>query len=252
MTHLRIAFLLSILTIHIGCSSNHGMKRIKVDNTYVEAKFIDGTTIDGKAIYYDSLGEMYNITTYKNGTKEGTSINYYPNKKVSDSVEYKSGKESGYWKYYDQQGNNVYGNFYYYGLRFGPELIFENKKLKRFLFSDLNRRNIIACKFDSVGKIDTGMRFTMQFSLNLVTFENKPSLNLFGYLPKIPHSEQSYTIGVTNDKHADRELAIVAGHDFLIDTLLTLPPKGWHYYVACNLKANNGDINKIYIEELVY
>jgi hypothetical protein len=253
MTNLRIIFLLPILTvISIKCSNDKGVKRVKIDNSYVEANFIDEKTIDGKASYYDSSGTLYNVTTYRKGIKDGISVNYYSNKTVSDSVEYKCGKESGYWRHYDLRGNSSYGNFYYYGLQFGPELIFKDNKLEKFLFSDLNRKIIVACNYDSNGEIDTSFRFTMQFSLKAVMYEDKSVLNLFGCLPKIPHAEQSYSIGITNKEHSDKELVRVTGHEFLIDTLLAIPPTGWHYYIGCNLEANNGSINKFYVEELIY
>jgi hypothetical protein len=208
--------------------------------------------IDGKASYYDSSGALYNVTTYDKGIKNGISINYYPDKAVSDSVEFKCGKEYEYWKYYDSKGNIVYANFYYYGLQFGPELIFKNNKLDKFVFSDLSKKTLVTCEYDSSSNIDTGFRFRMQYALKAVMFENKPRLNLFGYLPRLPHAFQTYSLGLTNDKHADKELTKIEGREFLIDTLLSYPPPGWHYYVSCNLRANKNSINKFYVEEMVY
>jgi hypothetical protein len=71
-------------------------------------------------------------------------------------------------------------------------------------------------------------------------------------LPILPHAIQTYSIGLTNKDHITKELTNITGHEFLIDTLLTYPPSGWHYYVGCNLKANKDSINKFYIEEMVY
>lgn len=82
--------------------------------------------------------------------------------------------------------------------------------------------------------------------------EGKSLFSLFGYLPSIPHAEQRYSIGLTNEANQDRELTTITGHTFMIDTLLALPPVGWHYYIACSLKANKDSINKVYIQEIMH
>ena len=252
MIYLRIILILQISTALISCSDNRGIKRTKIGSTYVEAHFIDSTSIDGIARYYDSSGVLNGVTNFRDGIKEGISINYYPNGKVSDSVEYRSGKEFGYWKEYDEKGNITCGNYYYYGVQFGPELVFENSRLKKFLFSDLNRSKIVECNYSSPGIIDTGILFRPQFNIKSVRFQGKLVFNLFGYLPAIPHTEQRYSIGLSNEAHQDRELTPITGHDFMIDTLLAPPPSGWHYYIGCRLKANKDSIDKFYIQEIVH
>jgi len=253
MTYLKNLFLsLFCSALVAACSNDHDVKKVKVGSSYVEAHFVDSMTIDGLAKYYDSAGGLSNVVTYRMGKREGVSINYYPNKMIRDSVQYISDKESGYWMHYDEKGNLIYGNFFYYGLQFGPELVFENNRLKKFLFSDFNRRVIIESDYSTPGRIDTGFFFNMQFALKTVVFEDKPVFNLFGYLPAIPRTKSSFSIGLTNDAHQDKELTPITGHDFIIDTLLSLPPHGWHYYISCRLKANKDSIDKVYIEEIVH
>ena len=253
MINLRIILAILVVTlIDYNCANKGSEKRVKIGNSYVDAKFIDDTIIDGTAHYYDSLGTLYNVSNYRKGIKDGMSVNYYSNQVISDSVEYKNGKESGYWRHFDIKGGDTYGNFYYYGLQFGPELIFKNDHLQKYLFSDLDRKIIIACDYDDGGKIDTNFRYEMQFALRSVKYDAKPVLNLFGFLPFIPHAGQTYSLGITNKEHADKELAPLSGHDFLIDTLLAVPPSGWRYFIGCNLKTNDGSFHKYYILELAY
>ena len=253
MTSYRILPLyLFICFIFIACSNRQSAKRKKFKKYYVEANFINDKIIDGEARFYDSAGILYNVSNYQNGKKNGVFINYYPNGNISDSVRYISDKEFGYWVHYDSMGNNEYGNYYYYGLQFGPELFFKGNKFHKFMFSDLNRRVLVEYYYDSKKGVDTNILFKMQFTLNAVVFENKQVLSLFGYLPILPHTIQKYAIGLTTKDHVVKELSPITGRNFLIDTLLPLPPAGWHYYVSCNLKANNDSLNRFYIDEYMY
>src|SRR3569833_2091104 len=113
MINLRIILVLKIFVTLISCSNSHDLKRIKMGDSYVEAHFIDSTSIDGMAKYYDSSGVLTAVINYRDGIKIGVAINYYPNGAVLDSVEYIAGKESGYWKGFDEKGNIVHCNFNY-------------------------------------------------------------------------------------------------------------------------------------------
>jgi len=112
----------ALLICEISCNNSNNLKTFNLNHQLVQAKLVDGL-IDGKATFYDSLGNFINITTYERGIRSGISINYYANRTVSDSVEIVAGKENGYWRYYDSNGNRTYCAYYYYGLLFGPELM---------------------------------------------------------------------------------------------------------------------------------
>jgi hypothetical protein len=170
---------------------------------------------------------------------------------VADSVKFICDKENGYWKYYDSNGNNVYQNYYYFSLRYGPELIYENNRLRHYRFSNFNRLVSVECFYDSLENLDSIGLFKMDLTINEFLYENRPVQSLFAYLPKIPKSNQSFSIGLTNKEHQDKKLYDVEGHDFFIDTLLSIPPLGWYYYLACNLKSNSGLVKKYYIEEII-
>jgi len=254
MQHLGKYFLIVLTIFCLSCTNRNTVKRIKVNNYFVEGNFINGNTIDGNAKYYDSVGVLYNITTYDKGIKSGISIDYYPNGTVSDSVSFFCGKETGYWNRYDSIGSRVYANFYYCGLPYGPELLFKRNKLIHYYFTDFDRNTIVRCNYDSLGQIDSIGEFKMMFTLKSLERDSLKQLNMFAYLPVLPHTEQAFSIGLTNKSNVNKELFPIVGRrdDFFIDTILAVPPRGWYYYLACNIRANNGAINKYYIEEMIY
>jgi antitoxin component YwqK of YwqJK toxin-antitoxin module len=250
--NLKPFFLFAITAIFfLSCSRRPHSKRIKKDGYTVEANFMNGRVADGNARYYDSSGKLINVTMYEKGVREGASINYFHNGAVSDSMQFSRDKEYGYWSHFDSNGNNIYKNYYYYGLPYGPEFIYENNKLKKFLFSDFNRAVIAECFYDDSGDMDSIGWFKMNFTITDRLYKNKPVKNLFGYLPDIPNTIQSFSVGLTNKEHAVKKLYSVEGHDFFIDTLLPIPPSGWYYYLGCNLNANKDSIKKFYIEEII-
>lgn len=252
MQNLKDKFYFAILlSFFLSCTDKHEMKKIKIGNYFVKANFIDNNNkiVDGKAYFYDSLGNLYNVSMYDKGMRAGISINYYPNRVVSDSIQFICDKEHGYRRFYDTNGFSEYTSYYYFGLRFGPELIYKNNRLTKLLFRDFDRNIIAECNYDSIGRIDSIAEFKMEINIVEKLLNGKPVINLFGYLPKFPTTVQSFSIGLTNSDNKDKKLYSVQGHDFFIDTLLPLPPSGWFYYLACNLKANNNSIDRFYIEE---
>jgi hypothetical protein len=232
-----------------ACQNRNGLKRIDKGKYIVEAIFSKDSIMNGNSSYYSKEGKLLNTTMYKDGMKNGISINYFPNGLVSDSVEFKCGKEVGYWRYFDVAGKKQYADYYYYGLQYGPELIYESDKLHKFLFSDLNRKVIVNCFYNSLGNLDSIGWFSMNFVVLDKLFDNKPVKNLFAYLPDIPGATQSFSIGTTNKEHQDSAICSVRGHDFIIDTIMPLPSSGRFYYIACKLKTEGDSINKVFIEE---
>ena len=239
-----------LILIYISCSNLGAKKRVKIKNYFVEANFENGKISDGVAKYYNANGKIVNTTLYEKAMRNGISINYYSNGVVSDSIEFVQDKENGFWNNYDSFGIILYSNYYYYGLLFGPELIYKGGKVNKFFFSNFNRDDIVECYYNSVGKLDSIAQFKMNFTVLDKVCDNRRVKNLFGYLPKVPNTFQNYAIGLTNKNKQDREMFPVQGHDFIIDTLLLPPPKGWYYYLACHLKADDNSINKVYIEEV--
>jgi hypothetical protein len=145
----------------------------------------------------------------------------------------------------------LYLNYYYFGLEFGPSWFYENNKLQKVIFSDFNKKIVAACNYDSAGILDSILQFNMNF-ISLDEFSSSKKMkNIFAYLPQFPNTIQKFTIGMSDKSHKDIELFPVKGENFIIDTLVSPLPVGYHYYLSCKIKALNSAIFKIYIEDII-
>lgn len=61
-----------------------------------EGKFIYGKK-DSVWTYYDSDDNVLSRENFKNDLKHGSSITYYPNKKIAEKLNYKNGVKEGQW-----------------------------------------------------------------------------------------------------------------------------------------------------------
>lgn len=93
------------------------------------------------------------------------------------------------------------------------------------------------------GHIDTIRKF--ELTVEMGRFENGDNgkLRFFAYLPKIPLADQTYSIGVVEKNRKYKRICDVDGSNFFIDTLISAPPSGSHYYFECDLKTQTGGYN---------
>lgn len=245
----KIIFVAAVL-ISVGCSSNLNIKTIKVGSYTLKGNFNDDSTADGRVEYYDSSGHFSKWLTFKNNLKDGPAVVYHPNGSISDSGIFKYDRQYGYWSHYASRGKYKWIDFYYWGLPLGPELFYQDKKLTRFQFNDFNREPLVICRYDTAEKLSLIERFSMKLVFGDNSGLKKELNRLFAYLPKIPNSEQEFSIGITNKNKDDKKLFAVISNNFFIDTLLPNPPTEWNYYILCSIKTNDGYINKNYMEIL--
>jgi antitoxin component YwqK of YwqJK toxin-antitoxin module len=69
-----------------------------------EAYYKDGL-LDGPCIYYTKKCKKDLFQTFKNGSKEGLELEYYPNGHIKAEGNYKKGNLDGYYRVYDKNGN---------------------------------------------------------------------------------------------------------------------------------------------------
>lgn len=234
------------IIILFGCSDEAQTKVKKIDNYFVEARYTKDGYVDGEAKYYDEFHVLRSIITYERGIRNGKSINYYKNGAIKDSLNYSDDKILGFWWHLDSNGIVEYMSSYYYGVQVGAECLYDGGALKTFLFSDFNQTTLVKCDYEGV-KVKDIKKFDMNPVIVDQIMDGKLMKKLFAYLPYIPHANQKFKIGISNAQGQDKELTYIAGNGVFIDTLLERPKEGWHYFIACHLKANNDSLNKMFI-----
>jgi hypothetical protein len=237
--------------VFFSCNTkNNKAKRVKSGKYTIEAKFINDTIIDGKAIYYDSTNTLSSIVSYNMGLKSGPTVNFYPNGIVSDSLYYSNGVLNGGAFMFDSAGNLMRVKYSYYGLPVGHYYVFESGKIIKYYFSDFEKNDLVVCKYDSSGRCRLN-----KFNLNPVLSEAIGTdrvnvLSLFLYLPSPPGLNAVYKIGLENEQRETKNERVIGQDRIFLDTVLSYPEKGWHYFVSTHLESQKDSINKIFFNEL--
>lgn len=209
----------------------------------VKARFVDGKR-EGVTEVYDSSKKLTGILHYKGGILSGTCIHYFSNGVVADSIHYESDKPQGYWRHYNQDGSLKHITYFYFGLQFGPDLWYQQDNvLKNFCFLDFERRTILASSYDSRGHINLIDSIALPIMLDKKEKNGTPLVEFFAYLPQVPLVKHTYYIGISNNEKEMHKLSNIQGENFMIDTVLTPPPPGFHFYLGCDLKAIEGGID---------
>ena len=235
-----------IIFIQLSCSNHRTIRTIKEGSFVVKANYIDSLR-DGPTMVYNDSNRLLSVTNYKNGTREGISKHFFHNGIVADSVQYKCDREYGFFTHFNQDGTIRHVNYSYFGLDYGPDLWYVKSVLKTFSFSDFGKEVIAKAIYKDNGELDSIIMFNPSVSMQSMERNGKPMLRLFALLPHIPDANQSYSIGLEASDNSIRKLADVQGRDFFIDTIMTAPPAGFHYYLGCNLKAKHDSINKFFM-----
>lgn len=85
---------------------NHGEKRIFYKNGQLhEIVNYENGVLQGKAIRYDSLGNLLVKGQFLDGEKHGKITSYYPNGKMSNFITYNRGKRHGEIKTFNKKGD---------------------------------------------------------------------------------------------------------------------------------------------------
>jgi hypothetical protein len=205
-----------------------------------------GTNGNGPKSTYDSNHKLVNISYFTNGDRNGPFVNYFPNGEKSDSGFYENNLVNGYWVFFDSSGNKIYSTYFYKNLEYGPQLWYEGNHLHKYEFMTFDKSTLVRVIYKNDKQFDT-----VRFNTGIHILPKREDVyNLFAYLPKIPNAIQHFAIGIRNND-SSKELFLVKGFDFIIDTVLAPPPTGWNYYISCHIQDESGLYNKIFVEQVI-
>lgn len=243
---------LSILIL-AGCTSNN---QVKIETSHegsstIKARYTNGMR-NGRTEIYDGSGHLRGIRTYKNDSLSGISIDYFSNGIMSDSLTYVCGKPQGYWAHYYQDGNFRHIAYYYFGLQFGPDIWYRRDDiLKSFSFLNFEKEPIVECTYNTHGNLDSIIKMDLKVILTDEEQNGSQLVEFFAYLPKIPFTDDSYSIGIADQNHVKQKLCDIKGSNFLIDTVLSAPPNGYHLYLKCDVKSDDGKLLRTHVVEMI-
>jgi hypothetical protein len=253
MTLKKYLSFLSIIFLLFGCQIGNDEKiEVLHEGRFVaKARFVHGRR-NGKTEIYDSSGKLTGILNYKNDSLSGICIHYFPNGVVSDSVRYQCDKSQGYWRHYNKEGDLSRITYFYFGLQFGPDLWYRKDNiLETFYFRNFEKEPLVECLYNAQGNLDSIKKMDLKVVLEDKDKEGSPVVQFFAFLPQIPLTKESYSIGIADKNHVTQKICDIKGENFLIDTLLSAPPPGYHFYLKCDLKANEGGFHDTHMVEMI-
>jgi hypothetical protein len=189
-----------VILLLLGCQSK------QMSSFISEGYRIEGNT--GNKLIYEGHLKFYDTSTnnlliecdYHNGKKNGEYKQYYKNRALQIDIFYIDNNENGIAKYFDESGNIIAKDYYYFGLRSGNAIRYRNTKLKSYSFYSLDNRKIFSFEYDLLkGKhLPDIMSDFFYYTTHEVMEENSDTpiykTEYFLYTPNPPLEEFTYSL----------------------------------------------------------
>jgi len=214
--------------------------RILGDNI-VEAKFINDTSIDGKAKYYSKLGILEAYYTFKNGDKNGDAVTYHENGKILDSMNYSNGLLNGQLYKFNTLGQLQFTKMYYYGIEVGDHSFFKNGKIYDYYFNSFDQKQIIYSRYDSLQKCDSLIFNAYPLITRGVLDRENPAIKIFIYFPHPPDFKVVYTMGYIDEQKKRQGEFILNSDRLFLDTTLKVPTIKLNYFLSVDYVSKSHD-----------
>ena len=233
-------YLILFCTLILSCNNDSYINK-KIGNYVVKAKFVHDTLIDGEAIYYNLDGKILAKTNYLMGKLNGDSITYYDNGKIQDSNKYSNGLLDGHVYQFDSEGNLKSIRTYYYGLAVGEAIDFYKGKIYEYSFTDLDKKELINCKYNSKGSCKYFLFNSKPILKKVYSATNDSATNFFLYFPHPPDFEITYNLRLINSKTNEERKIFLNSNRLFIDTILTIPKNWYKYFLSIDYKNISTD-----------
>ncbi len=144
----RIIYLSFVLLLK--CSSDN-FRSITMGDYIVEGNITKDSIYNGLIKSYNKgTKKLFSECGYVNGIKNGEYKQFNDNGTLIEDLFYKDGKENGLAKLYNDNGFIYSQDYYFYGLRVGNSLKYENKVLKSYSFISLENTALMQFEYDSI------------------------------------------------------------------------------------------------------
>jgi hypothetical protein len=239
--------ILIFVIILISCSNQESVQKKEVGNKIVESNFIEDSIFNGPTKYYNLDGRLESLIYYSRGIKNGIGLNFHHNGKVHDSSNYYNGLENGWHYVYDSTGQLTFRDYFFFGQRIGEEIHYRNGKPLEFSFSNLEKKKLYSCGYDSIGLVGFSGNI-LNVSSYSIYIDGVKRQGIFTYLIFPPTINIKYSLGLINEATNQKsELFQLNSFGFFKDTLLPLPKNGWKYYVAVDYEDTVNKSEKVFI-----
>jgi hypothetical protein len=117
----------------------------------IEGNNSPDSILNGHIKFYDTATKkLVAEADYVRGLKEGRYRQYYPDGKIEIDQLFTNGKENGSTKIFNDDGQMIAEENYYYGLRSGNAVRYKNGKLYSYSFNTLENHSLFYFLYDSL------------------------------------------------------------------------------------------------------
>ena len=214
---------LLVLTSIIFCSCRHASVKSMIIEPGIRAEgmMIKDSIFDGIVKYYSTdNNKLLKLMSYTQGVIEGPCVEFYPSGRILTKYSISNNELNGKSFIYDEKGNIMYEDFYYFGLRVGGSKNFENNLLKSYSFYSLDNKLLFRIDYDSIKYKKISQLESKFFFFNKSSYRIIDSLNFsrsknecFLYLPNPPKFNFEYSLVLIDSLyHVKRELRKISNY----------------------------------------
>jgi len=214
MTLIRFLVFAIIVTIISSCKQNKAnstdkVRRFTIEDVVAEGDISSDSIFNGLIKFYDTTTNNLVIEAYyKNGKLNGKRIDYYLNGKIKNIGFYDNGKQTGTVSYFDSTGQVTSKQDFYYDLKAGSSIQYNNEKPVKYYFKSLDNEDLFSIDYDTVfnkeiNKInDNSFFFWHSSDIAAITTTDKKleGDEYFIYLINPPDFNFQYSLCLINNK----------------------------------------------------
>lgn len=225
-----------VLFLNIGCHKRkESIKIVKLnDDLFAKGKSITDSVFHGEVLYYNKAGVLITRANFSKNKLDGSSIDYYPDGSIKDSMFYIDDKSNGFRYKWDKEGKVSYFHYSYFNISVGPIAFFASGIPEEYSFSSFDRDVLFVAKYDSLGlKHFSGN--ILNFKTMYLTRDDEEKMELLLYLLNPPLINIKYSlIDVNLESKFQKEIYTFNNNQVFIDTLLPILEKGHNYYLQAD------------------
>ena len=198
---------LLFLVISIFACSSSKEKRIQFENVYAEGEISKDTIFNGLIKFYDtSSNQLLYSSNYANGIVQGARIDYFKNGSIKSKTGFRDGKQSGELLRFDTNGALINRQNFYYDLRYGPSIEYQNNAVIRYHFYSLENKELLYIDYDAINvkkteQINDTNFFFYHFNNKSTSESDSLETYLFLYLPDPPNLKFEYSLCIINNDY---------------------------------------------------
>jgi hypothetical protein len=203
------------------------------DGIVAKGEIFNDSLFDGVVKYYDSTDQYLGYATFKNGKKNGISVNYQRGY-IKDSSFYENNKRTGFGYVFNTNHKLDYKSFFYDDRPVGSTYNYDSSgNLSYYLFYSFEGDMIYAAKYNDTAVSEKGL--VINAKTNRRTLDGNLKLGVFLYLIHPPYAANHYEIAILDKKKRIVSSEVVKENSFFYETYLDTLPPGRSYAIVMHI-----------------